>query len=598
MKKWSVQDSLELYSIPRWGKGMLDANESGHLRLNPGNAPESAVDLYALVCELKERGIDLPILLRFPDVLKRRVETLVECFSKAFGEYEYRGNYRGVYPIKVNQQGDLVRELVEYCRPHHLGLEAGSKAEFLITLALLEDPEALIVCNGYKDSAYVETAMLSQKLGRSPIIVIEKLHELDTIVAASKKLGIRPRLGIRGRLTNPGKGRWKRSAGDRAKFGLTIQGIVQAVHRLRDEQMLDCLEMLHFHIGSQVTAIRTFKDALTEASRLYAELVRMGAPMGLLDVGGGLGVDYDGSQTNFEGSMNYSEQEYASDVVWAIADVCNSEGIPHPDIVTESGRALSAHHAVLVFDVIGIDTLPTLSASIQEPKDDIIQLQNMWEIYESINARNYQEAWHDAQHCRGEALHAFNFGLLTLEQRAEVERIFWRICGKIQEQLRKAEYVPEDLESVERALADIYFCNFSVFQSIPDSWAIKQLFPIVPLHRLDQEPTRRAVLADLTCDSDGMIDRFVDLRDVKDVLELHPYSGKPYFLGCFLVGAYQEILGDLHNLFGDTNAVMISINGDGSYKLDSLVDGLTLFARPANKALRPKDLLGTKQEPS
>ena len=577
MPGWTIKDSLELYNVPYWGQGYFDVNADGHLEVRPEPAlgPDSAaIDVYQLVSGLVERGVELPILIRFTDLVRARVENIVGVFNNAFEEYGYKGRYRGVYPVKVNQNRHLVEDLVRFARPHHMGLEAGSKPELLITLALLEDPDAYIICNGYKDAAYIETAILAQKLGRQTVIVVEKLSEIETIVRAATKLGVRPIIGVRAKLSRPGKGRWKTSSGDRAKFGLTVADIVELVRRLKEVDMLDCLKLLHFHIGSQVTAIRTFKEALREATRIYVELVEMGAPMGIMDCGGGLGVDYDGSRTNFESSMNYSDQEYANDVVYAVMNACDDAGLAHPDIITESGRALVAHHSMLVFDVIGVEALPTGGPPVTVGDDDPSPLRDLKEVYDKIDSRSYIEAWHDAMQAREEALQAFNLGMIGLETRARVERLFWQVCGKVRTVSRRQSYVPDDLDDIESTLADTYTCNFSIFQSAPDCWAIGQLFPVLPVHRHDEKPTRRAVLADITCDSDGKIAKFIGRREVKDVLELHSPNGKPYLLAMPLVGAYQEILGDLHNLFGDTNTVHVALDpATGEVEVEQVLEG-------------------------
>jgi arginine decarboxylase len=513
------------------------------------------------------------MLVRFSDILESRIRKLAGCFERAFGEYEYRGAYSGVYPIKVNQQRQVVEELVEYGRPFHLGLEAGSKAELLVALAVLDTPEALIVCNGYKDRAYLETALLAQRLGRHPVIVLDRPTELEDLIKVSHELGIRPHIGVRARLTTRGAGKWIESTGDRSKFGLSAAEIVGAVERLRAEDMLDCLEMLHFHIGSQITAISSHKEALREASRILVGLFELGAAPKCLNVGGGLGVDYDGSQTNFHSSMNYSTQEYANDVVAAIAEACNEGGMPHPDIVTESGRALVAHHSVLIFDVLGVDEgrRGQTPSPPQEKEHRVIE--DLYEVWSSIRAKNVLESFHDALQLKEEATSLFNLGYLDLSGRARVEELFWSCCEKTLRIVRELDYVPEDLDGLERGLADTYYGNFSVFQSMPDAWAVNQLFPVMPIHRLEERPTRRGIFADLTCDSDGRVHQFIDLRDVRTVLELHPPDGNPYYIGVFLVGAYQETLGELHNLFGDTDAVHVRVYEDGSYSVDHVVEG-------------------------
>ena len=489
-------------------------------------------------------------------------------------EYGYNGGFRGVYPIKVNQQRHVVEEIVQYGAAQHVGLEAGSKPELLIALALLDTPGALIICNGYKDRTYIETALLAQRLGRTPDHrrrPLSRGRADHQDLAASSASG--PHIGVRARLSTKGAGKWIESTGDRSKFGLTAVEIVEAVDRLRSEGMLDCLDLLHFHIGSQITAIRAHKDALREASRVFVGLYEMGARPRFFDVGGGLGVDYDGSQTNFHSSMNYSMQEYANDVVASIQEACDSRGIPHPDIVTESGRAMAAHHSVLIFDVLGVQEM--ISGKPPEPvaEDDPKVIRDLAEIWATVSQKNVQEAYHDSLQIKEEASSLFSLGYLDLRARARVERLFWDCCEKILRIVRDLPYVPDDLEPLEKGLADTYYGNFSVFQSAPDHWAVKQLFPVMPIHRLDERPTRRGVFADLTCDSDGKIDKFIDQRDVKDVLELHPWTGDPYYMGVFLVGAYQEILGDLHNLFGDTDAVHVRLGADGRYNVEHVVEG-------------------------
>ena len=576
MRGWTIQDSIELYNIRNWGRDYFRINDRGNLEVTPAGPRSDAIDLKILIDDLERRGINLPILIRFTDILKSRIRTLATAFHNAIKTYEYKGRYRGVYPIKVNQQRHLVEDLVRFSEPFHMGLEAGSKPELLIVLALLDDPEALIICNGYKDAEFIETALMAKKLGRNPIIVVEKFSELPLICEISARVGVRPTIGMRAKLSTRGAGNWEGSAGDRAKFGLTISEMVEGVAFMKERGMLDCVQLLHFHLGSQVSAIRSFKNALREATRVFTELHKMGANMKYFDAGGGLGVDYDGSRTNFESSVNYTIDEYAADVVSAISEACEREGVPEPDIVTESGRALAAHHAVLVFNVLGVCEMPTArDVEITEEDPDI--LFELKEILDGVTRKTYQEAYHDAVTAKEEILSRFNLGLLDLTQRARGERIFWQICQRILHIARSQSYVPDDLEGLEKLMADTYFGNCSVFQSAPDSWAVDQLFPVIPIHRLQEEPTRKAVIADITCDSDGKIDRFSDLRAVTDVSEIHPLNGKdPYYLGIFLVGAYQEILGDLHNLFGDTNAVHVSLDESGNYGIDHVIEGDTV----------------------
>jgi arginine decarboxylase len=573
MRGWTVRDSGELYNIAAWGAGYFLINEKGHVEVRPKNGQGPTIDLLDLVHDLLRRGLRTPLLIRFSDILASRVRGLCAAFEHAITEYGYGGGFRGVYPIKVNQQRHVVQEIVAYGAEKGIGLEAGSKPELLIALAVLDTPTALIICNGYKDRAYIELALLAQRLGRNPIIVIDRFREVDLIIKTAHDLKIKPRIGVRARLSTKGAGKWIESTGDRSKFGLTAVEIVQVVERLREAGMLDCLDLLHFHIGSQITAIRAHQDALREASRVFVGLHEMGAKPRFLDVGGGLGVDYDGSQTNFHSSMNYSVQEYANDVVAAVQEACDDEGVAHPDIVTEAGRAMVAHHSVLVFDILGVQEM--LQGSPPEPvtDEDHKVIRDLAEISASVSRKNVQESYHDALQLKEEAASLFALGYIDLRARARVEQWFGSCCEKILRIVRDLPYVPEELEPLEKGLADTYYGNFSVFQSAPDHWAVKQLFPVMPIHRLDEKPMRRGVFADLTCDSDGKIDSFIDQRDVKDVLELHAWNGGPYFIGMFLVGAYQEILGDLHNLFGDTDAVHVRLGSEGRYEVEHVVEG-------------------------
>jgi arginine decarboxylase len=572
LRAWTIRDSLELYNVNGWGRDFFTINDAGNIEVTPGGPGSPRIDLKELVDDLRSRGLKLPLLIRFSDILKTRIQQLAGSFHQAFVEHEYKGAYRGVYPIKVNQQRHIVEELVEYGRPTNLGIEAGSKPELLVALALQDNPEALILCNGYKDRAYIETAMLAQKLGRQIIIIMDRIGELETILACARDLEVRPVVGVRARLATKGAGKWIESAGDRSKFGLTTAEIVATVDRLKAEGMLDCLQLLHFHIGSQITNIRAVKDALRESTRIFVELHALGANMRFLDCGGGLGVDYDGSQTNFHSSVNYTLQEYASDIVSQVAEACNVANVPHPDIVTESGRALVAHHSALIFNVLGTNEIidGQTPAPLEGSEHKVIQ--QLYETYEGVSRKNFQEAYHDALQIKEEAITAFNLGVLDLKARARVEQLFWATCERILKVVRDLPYVPDELEGLERQLSDTYYCNFSLFQSVPDHWAVRQLFPTLPIHRLNRPPTRRAVLADLTCDSDGKMDQFIDLRDVKHTLELHSPNGEPYYIGSFLVGAYQEILGDLHNLFGDTDAVHVRLDGD-DYRVEHVVEG-------------------------
>ncbi len=572
---WKIEDSEELYRIEGWGKPYFSINAAGHVTVSPKGDRGGSLDLFELVNALKQRNLGLPMLIRFSDILEDRIERLNACFAKAIARYNYPGVYRGVFPVKCNQQRHLIEDLVRFGKPHQFGLEAGSKPELMIALALLDTPGALLICNGYKDREYIETAMLSQRLGQTAMIVIEQIEEVQLIINASRQLGIKPILGIRAKLSTQGMGRWGTSSGDRAKFGLTIPEIINAVDELRQANLLSSLQLLHFHIGSQISAINVIKDAIQEASRIYVELAELGADMKYLDVGGGLGVDYDGSQTNFYASKNYNMQNYANDIVAELKDTCAERKITVPTLISESGRAIASHQSVLIFDVLS--TSDVLSNQPEAPTEaDPPVITYLWETYQSINPENFQEFFHDAAQFKEEAISRFNLGILRLTERAKAERLYWACCKKILAIIRQLEYVPDELEDLEKIMASIYYINLSVFQSAPDCWAIDQLFPIMPIHRLGEEPTCRGILADLTCDSDGKIDRFIDLRDVKSVLELHSFQpGQPYYLGMFLNGAYQEIMGNLHNLFGDTNAVHIQLTPKG-YQIEHIVKGDTM----------------------
>ncbi len=591
-RHWTIEDSEDLYRIRGWGEPYFAINAAGDVTVSPKGERGGSLDLVALVESLKHRNLALPLLIRFSDILEDRIERLNACFARAIARYSYNGTYKGVFPVKCNQQRHLIEKIVQFGRPYQFGLEAGSKPELMIALALLTTPGALLICNGYKDREYIETAILGQKLGKTPIIVIEQIEEVDLAIEAYQKLGVKPILGVRAKLNARGMGRWGISAGDRAKFGLTMPEIVTAVEKLRAAGLLDVLQLLHFHIGSQISDISVIKDAVQEAGQIYVQLALLGAGMKYLDVGGGLGVDYDGSQTNFHASKNYNMQNYANDVVAGIKDACARHKIAVPTLTSESGRAIASHQSVLVFDVLGTSEIPAAAAIPAPQEEDDLILRNLWETYESISAENWQETYNDALKFKEDAISAFRLGYLSLSDRARSEELFWACCRRIVAIVRHLESRPEDLKELEQMMASIYYINLSVFQSMPDSWAIDQLFPIMPIHRLDEEPTERATLADLTCDSDGKIDQFIDLRNVKSILELHtlektvtaPTSSnrpestgqyKPYYLGMFLGGAYQEIMGNLHNLFGDTNTVHIQLTPKG-YEIEYVVKGDTM----------------------
>jgi arginine decarboxylase len=575
--RWTLSDARETYAVGGWGGGYFNIGASGNVVATPRGADGGAIDLKELVDGLRRRGVDLPILLRFSDILRSRIELLNGAFAAAIAEHDYKGVYRGVYPIKVNQSRRVVEEIVKFGRPFHYGLEAGSKPELLAVMAVHQDPEALIVCNGYKDDDYIETALLASKMGRTVVLVVEKPSELDEIRNAARGLGIEPTIGIRARLTSKGSGKWEQSGGDRSKFGLTAAEMLEAVDKLQSWGWIDRLRLVHFHLGSQIATIRSIKNALREAARIFVGMHKVGCTsLDLFDVGGGLGVDYDGSQTSFGSSINYTVQEYANDVVFAIQQVCDQAGIPHPTIISESGRAVVAHHAVLVVDVLGVSEFRT-DPPESIPEDAHQLLVNLMDCYQEISQKNLREYYHDALEYKDQVLQLFNLGHLDMRGRVLGERLFWAICGKAIEIASHLSHVPKELSRLERMLSDTYFCNFSMFQSLPDLWAVDQQFPLMPIHRLEEEPVRRGILADITCDSDGVIESFIDPRDVKRTLELHPHrSGEAYYLGVFLVGAYQEILGDMHNLFGDTNAVHVSLEADGSYSVGELIPGDTV----------------------
>jgi arginine decarboxylase len=576
-QRWTLADAVESYAIRSWGKPYFGINEKGHICVFADGQEGQSIDLKELVDEVRRRGIGLPLLIRFSDILRHRVVHLNEAFRRAITEHGYKAAYRGVYPIKVNQHRSVVETIVKTGLPYGYGLEAGSKPELLAVMALLENDEGLIICNGYKDEEYVETALFASKLGRNVVLVVEKPSELALIVEVARRTGISPRIGARVRLSTRGAGKWEASGGDRSKFGLSSGELVEAVAFMRETGVLGSFELLHFHLGSQISSIRSVKNALREASQFYTEVYKLGAPLKYLDVGGGLGVDYDGSQTNFASSMNYTTEEYANDVVFGVMETCDRAGVPHPVLVSESGRAVVAHHAVLVTEALGtseFNDARVLPESL--PKESAPVVRNLFQAFKDVTNKNVLETFHDISEYKEECLTLFSLGHLSLEQRVLAENLYWATAQKILKIAKEFDEMPEELETLERNLADTYFCNFSVFQSLPDAWAIDQLFPVVPIHRLNERPTRRAVLADITCDSDGKIDHFIDRREVKDVLELHPLNNDDYYLGIFLVGAYQEILGDLHNLFGDTHALSVSIAPGGGYLIDHVVEGDTV----------------------
>jgi len=576
LDRWKLSDAFETYRVNEWGKGYFGINNLGNVTVMPTKDPEACIDLKELIDQLQARGIQLPILVRFTDILRHRVSEIHAAFQKSIEEFDYKGKYCCVYPIKVNQQRHVVEEILDFGKPFQFGLEAGSKPELLAVMALTNGGNTPIICNGFKDEEFIHMTMLARKIGKNIIPVVEKFTELELICKQAEITGVRPVIGIRAKLAARGAGRWRSSAGYRSKFGLTLTEMLEAVDYLKQRGMVDCLQLVHFHLGSQITNIRSIKAALTEVGRVYTEMHRIGANVNYIDVGGGLGIDYDGSQSDFESSINYTLQEYANDVVFRIKSVCDEAGVPHPTIISESGRAMVGYHSLLVFDVVGVSNFDRYTVPPQVPDDGPQQLADLFAIFQDLKKKNLQESYHDALQAVDEAVNMFNLGTINIEQRALIERLFWAVCSKILRMVRELDYTPEELQGLESMLSDTYFCNFSVFQSMPDSWAIKQLFPIMPIHRLTENPTRKAVLGDITCDSDGKIDQFIDLRDVRNTLQLHEFTGKPYYLGAFLLGAYQEILGDLHNLFGDTNAVHVSLDENNHLNIDEVIKGDTV----------------------
>ena len=576
LDRWKLSDAFETYRVNEWGKGYFGINNLGNVTVMPTKEPEASIDLKELIDQLQARGIQLPILVRFTDILRHRVSEIHAAFQKSIEEFDYKGKYCCVYPIKVNQQRQVVEEILDFGKPFQFGLEAGSKPELLAVMALTNGGNTPIICNGFKDEEFIHMTMLARKIGKNIIPVVEKFTELELIVKQAEITGVRPVIGIRAKLAARGAGRWRSSAGYRSKFGLTLTEMLEAVDYLKQRGMVDCLQLVHFHLGSQITNIRSIKAALTEVGRVYTEMHRIGANVNYIDVGGGLGIDYDGSQSDFESSINYTLQEYANDVVFRIKSVCDEAGVPHPTIISESGRAMVGYHSLLVFDVVGVSNFDRYTVPPQIPDDGPQQLADLFAIFQDLKKKNLQESYHDALQAVDEAVNMFNLGTINIEQRALIERLFWAVCSKILRMVRELDYTPEELQGLESMLSDTYFCNFSIFQSMPDSWAIKQLFPIMPIHRLTENPTRKAVLGDITCDSDGKIDQFIDLRDVRNTLQLHEFTGQPYYLGAFLLGAYQEILGDLHNLFGDTNAVHVSLDENNHLNIDEVIKGDTV----------------------
>ena len=575
MRRWRIEDSAELYNITGWGLKYFSINDNGHVQVTPREGCAS-VDLKELMDELQIRDITAPVLLRFPDILDNRIEKISRCFKQAAEEYKYGAQNFIIYPIKVNQMRQVVDEIVSHGKKFNIGLEAGSKPELHAVLATNIDEHNLIICNGYKDENYVELALLAQKMGRRIFLVVEKLNELHLIARLAKRIGVRPNIGIRIKLSSSGSGKWEESGGDHSKFGLNSSELLEAVDALAKYKMEDCLKLIHFHIGSQITKIRRIKNALREATQFYVQLTKMGFSIDFIDIGGGLGVDYDGTRSSAsENSMNYSIQEYANDAISAIVDACEKNGLKQPNVITESGRSLSAHHSILIIETLETTQLPVWNDNEEVSDSDHELARELYQIWDRLGQQSLLESWHDALQIREEALDRFSLGMLDLHTRAQIEKLFWSVAREVNNIAKTMKHVPEELR-ISKMLPDKYFCNFSLFQSLPDSWAIDQMFPIMPISRLDEKPTRTATIQDVTCDSDGKINCFISSHGFSNALPIHPIkNGESYYLGVFLVGAYQEILGDMHNLFGDTNTVHVSVH-KGGYEIEQIIDGETV----------------------
>jgi arginine decarboxylase len=576
---WDIPSAVSLYNIDRWGSGYFSINRSGNVQVMPTQSEQQAIDLVDVIKEAKESGLSFPLVIRFQDLLRNRVETINRAFQSAIAEAGYQNVYKGVFPIKVNQLREVVEEILDSGSPFNFGLESGSKPELIAALAVHRNPESLIICNGYKDFTYIQNALLGRKLGKRVIMVVEKLEEIRQIVQVSREMNVLPILGLRVRLQAKGSGKWATSGGENAKFGLSTAELVAASNYLKAEGLSETLQLVHFHVGSQVPDIGVIKRAVREAARFCAKLSKMGHPVGYLDVGGGLGVDYDGSRTAFDSSMNYTLQEYARDVVYNIMDVCDSEQVPHPTIVSESGRAIVAHHSVLIVEAFGSIEKGTAELPLLLHESDPKVLHDISEIQRTLTKQNRMENLHDAQQVKEQAQSMFELGLLDLESKARIETIFWQIAQSVVEFCRGMRYVPDEIKELETALGDQYLCNFSVFQSLLDHWALGQLFPVMPVHRLAEPPDRNGTLVDITCDSDGKVSKFIDLQDVRETLPLHRIiPGEPYYLGFFLMGAYQDIMGDLHNLFGRVNEAHIFLDEDEElgWYVEESIEGSTI----------------------
>ncbi len=581
---WDIEAARTLYNIQRWGAKYFDINDAGHVVARPLQEAGVAVDLTDVAEEARARGLKFPLLIRFQDILRHRVEAINQCFRDAITEFNYQGRYRGVFPVKVNQLREVVEEILDAGKPFEFGLEVGSKPELFAGLAMQNQMGSLIICNGYKDADFIKMAMLGIKLGKTVILVVEKLEELRQIILISKSVGAEPLIGIRTRLLSKGTGRWAGSGGENAKFGLSTAELLEATEMLKAENLGHCFKLLHFHIGSQVPDILTVKKAVQEAARFYAKLVKMGFTIEFMDVGGGLGVDYDGSRSAFDSSTNYSLQEYTNDIVYYVADVCNAENVPHPDLISESGRALVAHHSVLIVEVFGSIEKIRPGEFLKYGDKEHPLVRELLDVKKNLGKLNKLEAYHDALERRDDAQHMFTLGMMDLPEKAKIEDLYWQISREVVESYKGQPYAPEEIRKLEDSLGDQYLCNFSVFQSLLDHWALDQLFPIMPIARLNERPTHEATLVDITCDSDGQVNKFIDFRDVRDTLPLHTLNTngngqlEPYHLGFFLMGAYQDIMGDLHNLFGRVNEVHVFLEPDepAGYYIEEIIEGATI----------------------
>ena len=591
MRKWRIEDSEELYNINGWGVSYFGINEKGHVYVTPRKNGVQ-IDLKELVDELAIRNITAPVLLRFPDILDNRIEKTACCFQIAAREYNYHAEHFIIYPIKVNQMRPVVEEIISHGKKFNLGLEAGSKPELHAVLATNMDSDSLIICNGHKDQSFIELALLAQKMGKRVFLVVEKLHELSIIARTAYNLGVRPNLGIRIKLASSGSGKWEESGGDASKFGLNSSELLEALHILHEKNMQDCLKLIHFHIGSQITKIRRIQTALREAAQFYVQLHALGFNIEFVDCGGGLGVDYDGTRSsNSESSVNYSIHEYVNDCVYTFTEAANKNNIPHPNLITEGGRSLAAHHSVLILDVVDTASQPTMNENWEASEHDHQLVKDLSDIWDNLSARSMLEDWHDAEQIREEALDLFSHGIVDLKTRAQIESLYWSVTREVNDIVHNQKHIPEELRKLDKLLADQYFCNFSLFQSLPDSWALDQLFPIMPIARLDEKPNRNVTLQDITCDSDGKVTAYVNLGQQTNYLPLHNlHKNEHYYIGVFLVGAYQEILGNMHNLFGDTNAVHVSVDENG-YSIDQIIEGETIAEVLDYAQYDPKELV-------